>query len=114
MYVSARLSPQVVLDTIKGCVARHKKGEWISGGQWDAASFGKTPVHRSLLDQVAPDNPVALMDISVHAVWLNSKALQLAGITAKTPDPEGGVIERDAKESRPVCCGRVHERSCRR
>jgi predicted amidohydrolase YtcJ len=89
--------PNVVLDTVKACVARHKKGEWISGGQWDAASFGKTPVHHSLLDKVAPDNPVALTDISVHAVWLNAKALELAGITAKTPNPEGGVIERDAK-----------------
>lgn len=90
-------SASVVLDTVKACVGRHKKGEWISGGQWDAASFGKTPVHHSLLDKVAPDNPVALIDISVHAVWLNAKALELAGITAKTPNPDGGVIERDAK-----------------
>jgi predicted amidohydrolase YtcJ len=89
--------PEKVLETVKGCVAKHAKGEWISGGQWDATSFGKQPVHRSLLDRVAPDNPVALMDISVHALWLNSKALQLAGITTSTPNPEGGVIERDAK-----------------
>lgn len=89
--------PEKVLETVKGCVAKHARGEWISGGQWDAASFGKQPVHRSLLDRVAPDNPVALMDISVHALWLNSKALQLAGISASTPNPEGGIIERDAK-----------------
>jgi len=53
-------SPQQVLETVKGCVARHAKGEWITGGQWDAASFGKQGVHRSLLDSVSPDNPVVL------------------------------------------------------
>jgi predicted amidohydrolase YtcJ len=89
--------PEKVLEAVKACVAKKGKGEWITGGQWDAASFGKQPVHRRLLDRVAPDNPVALIDISVHSVWLNSKALQLAGITASTPTPEGGVIERDAK-----------------
>ena len=89
-------SPQQVLDTVKGCAAKHAKGEWITGGQWDAASFGKTPPHRSLLDQVSPDNPVALSDISGHSVWANSKALQIAGITAATANPPGGIIERDA------------------
>jgi predicted amidohydrolase YtcJ len=89
--------PKIVLETVKACVAKRAKGEWISGGQWDAASFGKQAVHRSLLDRVAPDNPVALIDISVHSVWLNSKALQLAKITKDTPDPPGGVIERDGK-----------------
>ncbi len=89
-------SPQVVLDTVKACVAKRKPGEWISGGQWDAGSFGDTPIHKSLLDQVAPDNPVALIDISVHSVWLNSAALKAAGITRDTKTPEGGVIERDA------------------
>jgi predicted amidohydrolase YtcJ len=90
-------SPQQVLDTVRSCVARHSKGEWITGGQWDAASFGKQGVHRSLLDSVAPDNPVVLSDISMHSVWANSKALQIAGITATTPNPPGGAIEHDAK-----------------
>lgn len=88
--------PKVVTDTVAACVAQRAKGEWITGGQWDAASFGPIAVHRSLLDGVAPDNPVMLMDISYHAMWLNSKALQLAGITAATKAPEGGIIERDA------------------
>jgi predicted amidohydrolase YtcJ len=88
---------QQMLDAVKGCVAKHAKGEWITGGQWEASVFGKQPVHRSLLDRVSPDNPVALNDISGHSLWVNSKALQLAGITAKTPNPPGGIIERDAK-----------------
>lgn len=88
--------PQKILETVAACTHGRPKGEWIQGGQWDAASFGGQAVHRALLDQVAPDNPVALIDISVHAVWVNSAALQRAGITAATPDPPGGIIERDA------------------
>lgn len=89
-------APQVVLDTVKACVAKKKPGEWITGGQWDAGSFDSTPLDKAFLDPVSPDNPVALIDISVHAVWLNSAALKAAGITKATPDPAGGVIERDA------------------
>jgi hypothetical protein len=48
-----------------------------------------------MLDAVAPDNPVVLTDISGHSAWANSAALEIAGITAGTPNPEGGVIERD-------------------
>lgn len=90
-------SAQQVVEAVKACVAKHSKGEWITGGQWDAASFGKTTVHRSLLDRVSPDNPVVLTDISGHSVVANSKALQLAGVTAATQNPGGGIIERDAK-----------------
>ncbi len=90
-------SAKVVIDTVKGCVAKRGKGTWVTGGSWDAASFAKTPPHRSLLDKVSPDNPVYLNDISGHSALVNSKALQLAGITKATPNPPGGIIERDAK-----------------
>lgn len=87
-------SLDVVLDTVADCVKARKKGEWILGGQWDAASIGQK-IDRTLLDKVAPDNPVLLNDISMHSTWVNSKALALAGIAADTPNPPGGVIERD-------------------
>ena len=87
--------PQM-LAAVKRCAAQRAKGEWITGGQWEASAFGAQPVHRTLLDQVAPDNPVALNDISGHSLWVNSKALQVAGISADTADPAGGIIERDA------------------
>jgi predicted amidohydrolase YtcJ len=90
-------SADTVIAAVKDCVARRDKGAWVTGGQWDAASFGKTAVHRALLDNAAPDNPVVLTDISGHSAWANSKALRLAGITSATKDPDGGIIERDAK-----------------
>lgn len=95
-HITQGSSVQQMLDAVRGCVARHAKGEWITGGQWEASAFGSQPMHRALLDKVSPDNPVALNDISGHSLWVNSRALELAGITAKTPDPAGGIIERDA------------------
>jgi hypothetical protein len=86
---------EIVQDALAACVAERDSGEWITGGQWDAASIGSPP-HRAMLDAVAPGNPVVLTDISGHSAWANSAALEIAGITASTPNPQGGVIERDA------------------
>lgn len=82
---------------IKACVAAAKPGEWITGGQWDASAIGRIP-ERSMLDAVAPDNPVVLHDTSGHSIWANSKALAAAGITKDTVAPEGGIIERDSRD----------------
>lgn len=85
-----------VLEGIERRVARAAPGEWIIAGPWrpfDRASFGPRPA--DLLDRIAPSNPVAVKDVSQHNLWLNSAALALAGITAATPDPAGGQIERD-------------------
>jgi hypothetical protein len=48
-----------------------------------------------MLDRASPANPVMLYDQSRHSLWVNSRALQLAGISRDTPDPQGGVIEKD-------------------
>jgi predicted amidohydrolase YtcJ len=91
------LTSKQVTDAVAACIKKRAKGEWVAGGQWDAASFGKTPPHRSILDKVSPENPVTLTDISGHSAWANTKALELAKITKDTPNPPGGIIERDAK-----------------
>jgi predicted amidohydrolase YtcJ len=89
-------SLEAVRSALARCAGSRAKGEWIIGGQWDAASLGQSPDRRAI-DDVTPDNPVALTDISLHSLWINTKALQIAGITAETPDPQGGVIEHNAK-----------------
>jgi len=89
-------SPQRILDAVADCVKKAKPGEWITGGQWAASSFGDTPPTRQMLDKVAPNNPVALTDISGHSSWANSLALKAAGISRSTPNPKGGIIEHDA------------------
>jgi predicted amidohydrolase YtcJ len=85
-----------LLAVVAACVRAEKPGRWVTGAQWQAVSMGSTPITKQTLDTVSPDNPVMLFDISGHSLWVNSKALQTAGITRDTPDPEGGIIERDA------------------
>ncbi len=72
-------------------------GAWLQGRGWDQNDWKvKEYPHRTLLDRVSGDHPVLLRRIDGHAAWANSKALRLAGITADTPDPDGGQIVRDA------------------
>ncbi len=47
------------------------------------------------LDAICPDKPILIHDVSYHAAWVNSKALEMAGVTADTPDPEGGLFYRN-------------------
>ena len=89
--------PQEILAAVRGCTQGKKTGEWIEGGNWVGAVFAKGEQTRQALDRVAPDNPVVLGDEAHHSLWVNSRALALAGITRTTPDPEGGIIERDAR-----------------
>jgi predicted amidohydrolase YtcJ len=72
-------------------------GGWIRGSGWNQVLWegGAFPT-RATLDAEAPDRPVILNRVDVHAVWVNSRALELAGIDRDTPDPEGGFIQRDA------------------
>lgn len=74
------------------------KGEWIQGGDWDETKWSpaKLPT-REMIDAVTPDIPVFLWRYDGHMALANSLALRLAGVTAKTPDPPGGVIVRDAQ-----------------
>jgi predicted amidohydrolase YtcJ len=85
-----------IVAAVKACAARARPGEWIIGGSWVGAVFAPGEQNRALLDRVAPDNPVLLNDESLHSVWLNSRALAVAGIDRNTPDPVGGIIEHDA------------------
>ncbi len=73
-------------------------GRWILGGGWNQ-NVWPDPVMPTAadLDAVAPDHPVALQSKSYHATWANSRALELAGITAATDDPPGGQIVRDER-----------------
>jgi predicted amidohydrolase YtcJ len=72
-------------------------GEWITGGDWDEYHFReqRKPL-RSDLDKAAPNNPVVLTRAGAHSSVGNSKALELADINPSTPNPERGLIEKDA------------------
>ena len=81
-----------------GAIARyaeeHPDRDWILGGGWAMDVFpGGTPT-KERLDAVVPERPVFLPNRDGHGVWVNSRALELAGVTSETPDPRDGRIER--------------------
>jgi predicted amidohydrolase YtcJ len=98
---------QAYLDHIARYAADHPDEAWVVGGGWAMEHFpGGTP-RREDLDAVVPDRPVFLMNRDVHGAWVNSRALEMAGITRDTPDPADGRIERDPTTGEPS--GALHE-----
>ncbi len=80
---------------ISDYAAAHPERSWITGGGWSMSDFpGGTP-RREALDALVPDRPVMLYNRDGHGVWVNSAALQLAGLDSATADPPNGRIERD-------------------
>ncbi|MFT4010402.1 MAG: amidohydrolase [Nocardioidaceae bacterium] len=79
---------------------------WITGGGWSMDAFERGVPTADVLDRICPDRPVFLPNRDHHSAWVNSRALELAGVTADTPDPADGKIERDATR-RPS--GALHE-----
>jgi len=74
----------------------HPDEEWITGGGWSLDAFPGGLPDRHALDAVVSDRPVFLPNRDGHGTWVNSRALELAGIDRSTPDPHDGRIERDA------------------
>ena len=78
-------------------------GAWITGGDWDHELWPGAPLpRREWLDSVAGDHPVSVSRLDGHMAVVNGLALQLAGITSKTPDPPGGTIVRDSRTGEPT------------
>jgi len=74
------------------------KGEWITGGDWDETKWNPARMPtKELIDPATPDTPVFVSRYDGHMALANSLTLRLAGITAQTPDPPGGVIVHDAQ-----------------
>lgn len=102
LLVNVNLGDTRSVEEIQALVARRvatvQPGSWVRGRSWDQNKWPDKvfPTHQ-MLDAVAPDNPVILTRVDGHAVWLNRKALDLAAISAQTPDPDGGKIVRDAE-----------------
>ncbi len=94
-------SVESLLEALLAC-ARESDEEWVVGNDFDLGLFpdGGNP-QKATLDAVLPDRPVLVLAADGHSSWVNSRALERAGITAATPDPPQGVIERDAASGEP-------------
>ena len=92
---------ELLQQRIKQC-AESEPGEWIRGGGWLVTNFAPSGLpDKKLLDEIVPDRPVALKSSDGHSMWVNSLALELAGINADTQDPAGGRIDRYPNSTEP-------------
>jgi predicted amidohydrolase YtcJ len=87
---------QECLERVANKAAELLPGEWVLGHGWNQNDWGGSYDSASELDRVAPHNPVYLTAQSLHAGWANSLALKQFGINAESPDPPGGIIQRNS------------------
>jgi predicted amidohydrolase YtcJ len=86
-------------EVIRAYAAAHPERPWIEGAGWSVTDFPDAAPRREAFDALVPDRPAFLWSRDGHSAWVNSRAIELAGISAGTPDPPGGVIVRDADGS---------------
>jgi len=91
-----------VFARVREYAAAHPGLAWITGGGWDLPVFPQAHPRKEDLDALVPDRPALLAAADGHSAWANSRALALAGVTGKTPDPPGGRIERDPATGEPT------------
>jgi len=90
-------SPEEFAGRIAERAGKTSKEEWIRGGNWDETKWNPATLPtKELIDKLTPNTAVFVVRYDGHMGLANSVALRLAGITAQTPDPPGGVIVRDA------------------
>ena len=105
-------TPAEHAEAIVAYAARNPSARWIVGGGWSMDDFGGRMPTAAFLDALVPDRPVALQTRDGHTSWVNTRALELAGITPAMSDPVGGVIDRDAPGPRRGRCRRLPCGSC--
>jgi hypothetical protein len=94
------------IAAVRAYAEAHPEKTWIVGSGWYMPDFPNGTPRREDLDAVVPDRPAFFPNRDGHSTWVNSKALELAGIDASTPDPDDGRIERDP-DGTPT--GTLHE-----
>ena len=82
-------------STIADFVRLHPDRKFYRGSGWADTLFLILVPRKKILDVIIPDRPIALISYDGHSMWVNSVSLKKAGISKETPDPEGGIIERD-------------------
>ncbi len=100
-----------LLSTIESFTKNLKSDEWLLGAGWDKNVLGDESLFtKGTLDGIWPGAPAALQSKDQHVLWVNSKALEAAGISHHTGDPDGGAIQRDQNTGEPT--GLLKEKAC--
>jgi predicted amidohydrolase YtcJ len=96
-------SPAEFVGRIGSFASGLEAGRWITGGDWDHELWPGGPLpRREWIDSVTAEHPVSVNRLDGHMVLVNSRALELAGVTRETPDPAGGTIVRDPATGEPT------------
>ena len=85
-----------IVAEVKKFADSHPEVPWIIGGAYEAAMVERGDFLAEWLDEAVSDRPVVLQAVDHHTIWVNSKALEVAGIDATTADPDGGTIARNS------------------
>jgi hypothetical protein len=93
---------EAVMAHIAACARDNPSSAWVRGAGWQLGVFPDAHPTRGQLDAVVPDRPAYFMAADGHSAWANSRALTVAEVTAATPDPQGGRIERDPITREPT------------
>lgn len=93
-------NPENYIDVIANAAADNPNVEWLIGFRHDINTlFDAERSPLEILDEAVPNRPVIIMEQTSHSMWVNSKALELAGITASSPNPQGGIIMKEEDNS---------------
>jgi len=91
-----------ILEMVRACASESSE-PWVLGFGWRSSIFlPEIAPEKAALDRVVPDRPAVLIAKDMHTCWLNSRALEAAGITKETPTPPGGEILRDPRTGEPT------------
>jgi predicted amidohydrolase YtcJ len=94
------------LDAIKAAIrdfaAANPDKPWVMGRGWYYGPFPGGLPTKELLDELVPDRPAYMTAYDGHTSWVNSKALEVAGVTRKTPNPPNGIVVKDPKTGEPT------------
>ncbi len=96
-----------ILADLRACAEDYPaEPEWFIAEGFTPGPMSKEALSLATLDEIVPDKPTYVQDESGHNAWVNSRALEVAGVTAQTPDPPAGYFERDESGA---LTGRVFE-----
>jgi predicted amidohydrolase YtcJ len=87
---------------IRAFAAKFPDRPWVIGRGWYYEPFPGGLPTRQILDAIVPDRPAYVTAYDGHTAWVNSKALEIAGVTRKTRDPKNGVVVKDPKTGEPT------------
>jgi len=83
-----------IVAAVRAYIVSNPSTTWVIGGAYEASVVAGGDFEAASLDKASQDIPIVLHAVDHHTIWVNSKALEIAGITAATADPDGGTIAR--------------------